>query len=202
MFYILLILVFAMYYVVYFTAVMYQEGFKLLQLIVYSVALGILGIVFLFIGDDYQNISNYALVLSIGFLLYTWLAIKSFWTRPYKLKLEDITLKSGKVKRAEEYDKLESMKINLEAAKYRGIISSITAIICGLAIYLKVDHAIAQELVEASITYILGLFIAVIIWAIVDIYLWIKRSAFAFITIRPLLTFILLIIFLRIINTI
>lgn len=191
-----------MYYVVYFTAVMYQEGFKLLQLIVYSVALGILGIVFLFIGDDYQNISNYALVLSIGFLLYTWLAIKSFWTRPYKLKLEDITLKSGKVKRAEEYDKLESMKINLEAAKYRGIISSITAIICGLAIYLKVDHAIAQELVEASITYILGLFIAVIIWAIVDIYLWIKRSAFAFITIRPLLTFILLIIFLRIINTI
>ncbi|UXU59458.1 DUF5080 family protein [Staphylococcus agnetis] len=202
MFYILLILVFAMYYVVYFTAVMYQEGFKLLQLIVYSIALGILGIVYLFIGDDYQNISNYALVLSIGFLLYTWLAIKSFWTRPYKLKLEDITLKSGKVKRAEEYDKLESMKINLEAAKYRGIISSITAIICGLAIYLKVDHAIAQELVEASITYILGLFIAVIIWAIVDIYLWIKRSAFAFITIRPLLTFILLIIFLRIINTI
>lgn len=202
MFYILLILVFAMYYVVYFTAVMYREGFKLLQLIVYSVALGNLGIVYLFIGDDYQNISNYALVLSIGFLLYTWLAIKSFWTRPYKLKLEDITLKSGKVKRAEEYDKLESMKINLEAAKYRGIISSITAIICGLAIYLKVDHAIAQELVEASITYILGLFIAVIIWAIVDIYLWIKRSAFAFITIRPLLTFILLIIFLRIINTI
>ncbi|NHM74555.1 MULTISPECIES: DUF5080 family protein [Staphylococcus] len=202
MFFILLILVFAMYYVVYFTAVMYQEGFKLLQLIVYSVALGILGIVFLFIGDDYQNISNYALVLSIGFLLYTWLAIKSFWTRPYKLKLEDITLKSGKVKRAEEYDKLESMKINLEAAKYRGIISTVIAIICGMAIYFKINHAIAQELIDASITYILGLFIAIIIWGIADVYLWMKRGVFAFITIRPLLTFIFLIIFLRALGTI
>lgn len=202
MFYLLLILVFAMYYVVYFTAVMYQEGYKLLQLIVYSIALGILGIVYLFIGDDYQSMSNYALVLSIGFLLYTWVAIKSFWIRPYKLKIEEITLKSGNIKSDEEYKNLESMKINLEAAKYRGIISAVTAIICGLTIYFKIDHAIAQELIDASITYILGLLIAIIIWAIADIYLWIKRSAFAFITIRPLFTFIFLIIFLRIIGTV
>lgn len=96
--YLLLILMAGLYYVVYITSVMYAEGIKLLQWIAYGISALIFLITFFFVDSSFSSLQNYILgslqnyilVLIISVVVYGWLAIKSFWTRPYKVKLRSL----------------------------------------------------------------------------------------------------------------
>ncbi|WP_419188723.1 DUF5080 family protein [Staphylococcus epidermidis] len=40
----------------------------------------------LFISNDYNSMQNYLLILNMGVVMYAWMAIKGFWSKPLKLK--------------------------------------------------------------------------------------------------------------------
>lgn len=191
----LLLLMAGLYYVVYITAAMYAEGMKLLQWIAYGIAGLIFVITFIFVNPSFSSLQNYILVLIISFVVYGWMAIKSFWQRPYKVKLESMGTAHNRVLTEKKYEETESVQIDLASAKYKGIISGVIAVICMIAIKLKLTPVLKQDLEGGLFTLGLILFLMIIIYLIIDIVLTIKRGKFAFITLRPLGTLILLIIF-------
>nr|WP_263314536.1 DUF5080 family protein [Mammaliicoccus sp. Marseille-Q6498] len=125
----LLVIVCGLYYVVYFTSVIYSEGLKVLQLIVYAAVFILYLIPFLFMKEDYYSMQNYMIILNMGVGGYAWMAIKGFWTKPLKLKREKLIKKTQGSISEEQYENIESLTIIIEAAKYKGIISMIISFI-------------------------------------------------------------------------
>ncbi|WP_114604014.1 DUF5080 family protein [Staphylococcus sp. EZ-P03] len=191
----LLLLMAGLYYVVYITAVMYAEGIKLLQWIAYGIAALIFLITFIFVNPSFSSLQNYIFVLIVAFVIYGWIAIKSFWNRPYKVKLESMGPVHDHILTKTKYEEAESIKIDLVSAKYKGIISGVISVVCMIAIKLKLTPALKQDLEGGLIALGLILFLMIIVYLIIDIVLAVKRGKFAFITLRPLGTFIWLIIF-------
>lgn len=197
--YLLLFLMVGLYYVVYITSVMYAEGIKLLQWSAYGISAVIFLITFLFVDPNFNSLQNYIFVLTLGFVVYGWLAIKSFWTRPYQVKIESMESNPNYFLTREKYEEDESVQINLASAKYKGIISGIISVICMIAIKLKLTPILKEDLAGGLFTIGLILFLMVIIYFIIDIILVIRRRRFSFITLRPLGTLVLLIFFAMII---
>ncbi|AMY05697.1 DUF5080 domain-containing protein [Staphylococcus condimenti] len=197
--YLLLFLVAGLYYVVYITSVMYAEGIKLLPWIAYGISAVIFLVTFLFVNPSFSALQNYIFVLTLGFVVYGWLAIKSFWTRPYQVKIESMESNPNYFLTREKYEEDESVQINLASAKYKGIISGIISVICMIAIKLKLTPILKEDLAGGLFTIGLILFLMVIIYFIIDIILVIRRRRFSFIILRPLGTLVLLIFFAMII---
>ncbi|UXR49899.1 DUF5080 family protein [Staphylococcus simulans] len=193
--YLLLILMAGLYYVVYITSVMYAEGIKLLQWIAYGISALIFLITFFFVDSSFSSLQNYILVLIISVVVYGWLAIKSFWTRPYKVKLRSLDPLSEHSVTKEQYEDIESIQINLASSKYKGIISAIISIVCMIAIKLKLTPVLKDDLAGGIFTIGLILFLMIIIYLVIDIVLAVRRGKFSFITLRPLGTLILLIFY-------
>lgn len=128
-------------------------------------------------------------------MVYGWLAIKSFWTRPYKVKLRSLDHVSEHSVTKEQYEEIESIQINLASAKYKGIISGVISIICMIAIKVKLTPVLKDDLAGGIFTIGLILFLMVIIYLVIDIVLAVRRGKFSFITLRPLGTLILLIFY-------
>lgn len=197
--YLLLFLMAGLYYVVYITAVMYAEGIKLLQWIAYGISALIFLITFFFVSPSFSALQNYIFVLILGVVVYGWLAIKSFWKRPYEVKLESLKSVSEHASSKGQDEEIESIQINLASAKYKGIISGVIAMICMIAIKLKLTPVLKEDLAGGIFTLGLVLFLMVIIYLIIDITLTVRRGRFSFITLRPLGTLILLIFYSNII---
>ncbi|AYU53982.1 DUF5080 family protein [Staphylococcus debuckii] len=193
--YLLLFLMAGLYYVVYITSVMYAEGIKLLQWIAYGISAVIFLITFFFVNPSFSSLQNYIFVLTLGFVVYGWLAIKSFWTRPYQVKIESMEPNPNHSLTKEKYEEIESMQINLASEKYKGVISGIISVICMVAIKLKLTSILKEDLAGGLFTIGLILSLMIIIYFIIDIILVIRRRRFSFITLRPLGTLILLIFF-------
>lgn len=89
--FLLLIVVAGLYYIIYLTAVMYSEKIVVLPIIIYAIVFVIIGITYIFIGDSYDQLTNFNVILYMGSLFYAWMAIRNLWNRPLLLKYKNIT---------------------------------------------------------------------------------------------------------------
>ncbi|MBD6728107.1 DUF5080 family protein [Staphylococcus aureus] len=185
--FLLLIVVAGLYYIIYLTAVMYSEKIVVLPIIIYAIVFVIIGITYIFIGDSYDQLTNFNVILYMGSLFYAWMAIRNLWNRPLLLKYKNITDSSSGIVNKSEYNSFESLRINIEIAKYKGIISLIVAIVLTVLMTLKSTPQITAETRDLSISFfILSLFI-IIIFAVWDLFIRVRKGAFAFVVIRPIL---------------
>ncbi|HDA2527224.1 TPA: DUF5080 family protein [Staphylococcus aureus] len=185
--FLLLIVVAVLYYIIYLTAVMYSEKIVVLPIIIYAILFVIIGITYIFIGDSYDQLTNFNVILYMGSLFYAWMAIRNLWNRPLLLKYKNITDSSSGIVNKSEYNSVESLRINIEIAKYKGIISLIVAIVLTVLMTLKSTPQITAETRDLSISFfILSLFI-IIIFAVWDLFIRVRKGAFAFVVIRPIL---------------
>ena len=185
--FLLLIVVAGLYYIIYLTAVMYSEKIVVLPIIIYAILFVIIGITYIFIGDSYDQLTNFNVILYMGSLFYAWMAIRNLWNRPLLLKYKNITDSSSGIVNKSEYNSVESLRINIEIAKYKGIISLIVAIVLTVLMTLKSTPQITAETRDLSISFfILSLFI-IIIFVVWDLIIRVRKGAFAFVVIRPIL---------------
>ncbi|HEI5784804.1 TPA: DUF5080 family protein [Staphylococcus aureus] len=185
--FLLLIVVAGLYYIIYLTAVMYSEKIVVLPIIIYAIVFVIIGITYIFIGDSYDQLTNFNVILYMGSLFYAWMAIRNLWNRPLLLKYKNITDSSSGIVNKSEYNSVESLRINIEIAKYKGIISLIVAIVLTVLMTLKSTPQITAETRDLSISFfILSLFI-IIIFSVWDLFIRVRKGAFAFVVIRPIL---------------
>ncbi|BCN87324.1 DUF5080 family protein [Staphylococcus argenteus] len=185
--FLLLIVVAGLYYIIYLTAVMYSEKIVVLPIIIYTIVFVVIGITFIFIGDSYDQLTNFNVILYMASLFYAWMAIRNLWNRPLLLKYKNITDSSSGIVNKSEYNSVESLRINIEIAKYKGIISLIVAIVLTVLMTLKSTPQITAETRDFSISFfILSLFI-IIIFAVWDLIIRVRKGAFAFVVIRPIL---------------
>ncbi|HCZ0128052.1 TPA: DUF5080 family protein [Staphylococcus aureus] len=185
--FLLLIVVAGLYYIIYLTAVMYSEKIVVLPIIIYAIVFVIIGITYIFIGDSYDQLTNFNVILYMGSLFYAWMAIRNLWNRPLLLKYKNITDSSSGIVNKSEYNSVESLRINIEIAKYKGNISLIVAIVLTVLMTLKSTPQITAETRDLSISFfILSLFI-IIIFAVWDLFIRVRKGAFAFVVIRPIL---------------
>ncbi|WP_113524923.1 DUF5080 family protein [Staphylococcus aureus] len=185
--FLLLIVVAGLYYIIYLTAVMYSEKIVVLPIIIYAILFVIIGITYIFIGDSYDQLTNFNVILYMGSLFYAWMAIRNLWNRPLLLKYKNITDSSSGIVNKSEYNSVESLRINIEIAKYKGIISLIVAIVLTVLMTLKSTPQITAETRDLSISFfILSLFI-IIIFAVWDLIIRVRKGTFAFVVIRPIL---------------
>lgn len=185
--FLLLIVVAGLYYIIYLTAVMYSEKIVVLPIIIYAILFVIIGITYIFIVDSYDQLTNFNVILYMGSLFYAWMAIRNLWNRPLLLKYKNITDSSSGIVNKSEYNSVESLRINIEIAKYKGIISLIVAIVLTVLMTLKSTPQITAETRDLSISFfILSLFI-IIIFAVWDLFIRVRKGAFAFVVIRPIL---------------
>ncbi|ORO13286.1 DUF5080 domain-containing protein, partial [Staphylococcus aureus] len=184
--FLLLIVVAGLYYIIYLTAVMYSEKIVVLPIIIYAIVFVIIGITYIFIGDSYDQLTNFNVILYMGSLFYAWMAIRNLWNRPLLLKYKNITDSSSGIVNKSEYNSVESLRINIEIAKYKGIISLIVAIVLTVLMTLKSTPQITAETRDLSISFfILSLFI-IIIFAVWDLFIRVRKGAFAFVVINLL----------------
>ncbi|MDI1932496.1 DUF5080 family protein [Staphylococcus aureus] len=185
--FLLLIVVAGLYYIIYLTAVMYSEKIIVLPIIIYAIVFVVIGITYIFIGDSYDQLTNFNVILYMGSLFYAWMAIRNIWNRPLLLKYKNITDSSSGIVNKSEYNSVESLRINIEIAKYKGIISLIVAIVLTVLMTLKSTPQITAETRDLSISFfILSLFI-IVIFAVWDLIIRVRKGAFAFVVIRPIL---------------
>ncbi|WP_072661450.1 DUF5080 family protein [Staphylococcus argenteus] len=185
--FLLLIVVAGLYYIIYLTAVMYSEKIVVLPIIIYTIVFVVIGITFIFIGDSYDQLTNFNVILYMASLFYAWMAIRNLWNRPLLLKYKNITDSSSGIVNKSEYNSVESLRINIEIAKYKVIISLIVAIVLTVLMTLKSTPQITAETRDFSISFfILSLFI-IIIFAVWDLIIRVRKGAFAFVVIRPIL---------------
>ncbi len=185
--FLLLIVVAGLYYIIYLTAVMYSEKIVVLPIIIYSIVFVVIGITYIFIGDSYDQLTNFNVILYMGSLFYAWMAIRNLWNRPLLLKYKNITDSSSGIVNKSEYNSVESLRINIEIAKYKGIISLIVAIVLTVLMTLKSTPQITAETRDLSISFfILSLFI-IVIFAVWDLIIRVRKGAFTFVVIRPIL---------------
>ncbi|HAR7072546.1 TPA: DUF5080 family protein [Staphylococcus aureus] len=185
--FLLLIVVAGLYYIIYLTAVMYSERIVVLPIIIYAIVFVVIGITYIFIGDSYDQLTNFNVILYMASLFYAWMAIRNLWNRPLLLKFKNITDSSSGIVNKSEYNSVESLRINIEIAKYKGIISLIVAIVLTVLMTLKSTPQITAETRDLSISFfILNLFI-IIIFAVWDLIIRVRKGTFAFVVIRPIL---------------
>lgn len=185
--FLLLIVVSGLYYIIYLTAVMYSEKIVVLPIIIYAIVFVVIGITYIFIGDSYDQLTNFNVILYMGSLFYAWMAIRNLWNRPLLLKYKNITDSSSGIVNKSEYNSVESLRINIEIAKYKGIISLIVAIVLTVLMTLKSTPQITAETRDLSISFfILSLFI-IVIFAVWDLIIRVRKGAFTFVVIRPIL---------------
>lgn len=185
--FLLLIVVAGLYYIIYLTAVMYSEKIVVLPIIIYAIVFVVIGITYIFIGDSYDQLTNFNVILYMASLFYAWMAIRNLWNRPLLLKYKNITDSSSGIVNKSEYNSVESLRINIEIAKYKGIISLIVAIVLTVLMTLKSTPQITAETRDLSISFfILSLFI-IIIFAVWDLIIRVRKGTFAFVVIRPIL---------------
>lgn len=185
--FLLLIVVAGLYYIIYLTAVMYSEKIVVLPIIIYAIVFVVIGITYIFIGDSYDQLTNFNVILYMGSLFYACMAFRNLWNRPLLLKYKNITDSSSGIVNKSEYNSVESLRINIEIAKYKGIISLIVAIVLTVLMTLKSTPQITAETRDLSISFfILSLFI-IIIFAVWDLIIRVRKGAFAFVVIRPIL---------------
>lgn len=185
--FLLLIVVAGLYYIIYLTAVMYSEKIVVLPIIIYAIVFVVIGITYIFIGDSYDQLTNFNVILYMGSLFYAWMAIRNLWNRPLLQKYKNITDSSSGIVNKSEFNSVESLRINIEIAKYKGIISLIVAIVLTVLMTLKSTPQITAETRDLSISFfILSLFI-IIIFAVWDLIIRVRKGTFAFVVIRPIL---------------
>ncbi|HBE8360533.1 TPA: DUF5080 family protein [Staphylococcus aureus] len=185
--FLLLIVVAGLYYIIYLTAVMYSERIVVLPIIIYAIVFVVIGITYIFIGDSYDQLTNFNVILYMASLFYAWMAIRNLWNRPLLLKYKNITDSLSGIVNKSEYNSVESLRINIEIAKYKGIISLIVAIVLTVLMTLKSTPQITAETRDFSISFfILSLFI-IIIFAVWDLIIRVRKGTFAFVVIRPIL---------------
>ncbi len=185
--FLLLIVVAGLYYIIYLTAVMYSEKIVVLPIIIYAIVFVVIGITYIFIDDSYDQLTNFNVILYMGSLFYAWMAIRNLWNRPLLLKYKNITDSSSGIVNKSEYNSVESLRINIEIAKYKGIISLIVAIVLTVLMTLKSTPQITAETRDLSISFfILSLFI-IVIFAVWDLIIRVRKGAFTFVVIRPIL---------------
>ncbi|HCV8688678.1 TPA: DUF5080 family protein [Staphylococcus aureus] len=173
--FLLLIVVAGLYYIIYLTAVMYSEKIVVLPIIIYAILFVIIGITYIFIGDSYDQLTNFNVILYMGSLFYAWMAIRNLWNRPLLLKYKNITDSSSGIVNKSEYNSVESLRINIEIA------------VLTVLMTLKSTPQITAETRDLSISFfILSLFI-IIIFAVWDLFIRVRKGAFAFVVIRPIL---------------
>ncbi|HDF0772228.1 TPA: DUF5080 family protein [Staphylococcus aureus] len=185
--FLLLIVVAGLYYIIYLTAVMCSERIVVLPIIIYAIVFVVIGITYIFIGDSYDQLTNFNVILYMASLFYAWMAIRNLWNRPLLLKYKNITDSLSGIVNKSEYNSVESLRINIEIAKYKGIISLIVAIVLTVLMTLKSTPQITAETRDFSISFfILSLFI-IIIFAVWDLIIRVRKGTFAFVVIRPIL---------------
>lgn len=193
--YFLLVILCALYYIVYISSVMYSQGYRVMPLIIYIGVFVLYAISFIFISPEYESRGNYICFLCIGVIVYSWMSISGFWTRPLELKVKQLTKSTKEVILNKDYEKIESLAINIVISRLKGKISLIITVILTITAGFTITEQLQEEFVGGILFGAFLFFFLFLAYLIIDIVLWIKRKRFAFISIRPLFANIWLIIF-------
>ncbi len=195
----LIIIVFGLFYLVHFTSVMHSGGLKVLPVMTYIIAFILYLIPVILIKEESANqFENLMLILNIGVLLYGIMGVRGLWSRPLKIKIQELNKAPDKMITQQKYDKIESMKINLDIAKYKGIISLLMSLIFMITMSIKASSQYREDFAIGNF-FILYIFIALfVIYIIIDIILRIIKGRWRLISIRPLLMSIWVIILIMI----
>ena len=135
------------------------------------------------------------LILNIGVLLYGIMGVRCLWSRPLKVKIQELTKSSDKMITQHKYDKIESMKINLEIAKYKGIISLLISFIFMITMSIKASSQYKEDFAFGNIIIIYIFIVIFVIYIIIDIIFRMTKGRWRLISIRPLVMSIWLFIF-------
>lgn len=169
---ILVIIVFGLFYLVHFTSVMHSGGLKVLPIMTYILSLILYLIPVILIKEESANqFENLMLILNIGVLLYGIMGVRCLWSRPLKVKIQELTKSSDKMITQHKYDKIESMKINLEIAKYKGIISLLISFIFMITMSIKASSQYKEDFAFGNIIIIYIFIVIFVIYIIIDIIL-------------------------------
>ena len=169
---ILVIIVFGLFYLVHFTSVMHSGGLKVLPIMTYILALILYLIPVILIKEESANqFENLMLILNIGVLLYGIMGVRGLWSRPLKVKIQELTKSSDKMITQHKYDKIESMKINLEIAKYKGIISLLISFIFMITMSIKASSQYKRRFCIWKHYHNIYFIVIFVIYIIIDIIL-------------------------------
>ncbi|WP_323703700.1 DUF5080 family protein [Mammaliicoccus sp. Dog046] len=177
------------YYVVYLTSVLYVEGNKKLPMYLYLISFVLYLIPFIFIGADYDARSSYYTVLSLALIAYAWMTISGFWTKPLRVKAEQLAQNPTKNILNDENNNIENLIVKITIAKYKARISLMVTIIITITMALKATPQLRSEMIDMIMVMALALFAVFIGYLVADLILWKKRKQFAFIAIKPLFVF-------------
>lgn len=95
--------------------------------------------------ESVNQFENLMLILNIGVLLYGIMGVRGLWSRPLKIKIQELTKAPDKMITQQKYDKIESMKINLDIAKYKGIISLLMSFIFMITMSIKASTQYRED---------------------------------------------------------
>ena len=193
---ILVIIVFGLFYLVHFTSVMHSGGLKVLPIMTYILSLILYLIPVILIKEESANqFENLMLILNIGVLLYGIMGVRCLWSRPLKVKIQELTKSSDKMITQHKYDKIKSMKINLEIAKYKGIISLLISFIFMITMSIKASSQYKEDFAFGNIIIIYIFIVIFVVYIIIDIIFRMTKGRWRLISIRPLVMSIWLFIF-------
>ena len=191
-----MIIVFGLFYLVHFTSVMHSGGLKVLPIMTYILSLILYLIPVILIKEESANqFENLMLILNIGVLLYGIMGVRCLWSRPLKVKIQELTKSSDKMITQHKYDKIESMKINLEIAKYKGIISLLISFIFMITMSIKASSQYKEDFAFGNIIIIYIFIVIFVVYIIIDIIFRMTKGRWRLISIRPLVMSIWLFIF-------
>ncbi|MCY1569074.1 DUF5080 family protein [Staphylococcus pettenkoferi] len=191
---ILLIVVFGYCYLLDFNAVLIKERNILFPIISSSIIIGIIFFVMFKAHNLNSNsLENIILISGIGFVMYMWLAIRSFSKRPRYIKMEK--LMSSKWQDKENEEQLEIISVKVVTGNTRGLLCMMMAAVCLMVFEYNMTVGEAYEVIDfLSVCYFFTV-IAIVVYIIIDIVQYIRYNIFGMYTLRPLtilLAFILL----------
>ena len=196
MYFLLLIVIMGFYPVLCFTTVMGSNRLVILPTIAYMISGVLFVIPFIFTPKDQNSIDNYLLALLFGIVLYGFVAINALWKKPVKVKLENLRRPTGIIENTNE-DKIEEITMNLQVSKYKFYIASGTLAVLFFATKIFVTPEMRVGALESIETIFILLQFMIIVFFVIDIYIWLKNKRFVFITIKPLFVIALLIVLAR-----
>lgn len=140
-----------------------------------------------------NSLENIILISGIGFVMYMWLAIRSFSKRPRYIKMEK--LMSSKWQDKENEEQLEIISVKVVTGNTRGLLCMMMAAVCLMVFEYNMTVGEAYEVIDfLSVCYFFTV-IAIVVYIIIDIVQYIRYNIFGMYTLRPLtilLAFILL----------
>lgn len=185
MIYIVLVGLFALFYLIIFTSLIKSEGISFFGLLL-DVVLVVILIIFYFIGKnlDGYKLQTYFECTTVGSYVYMYFAIKMFWIKPALLEYY-ILKESGDTEDIKE--EIEEKELHIQTARIRAIYYFLVAVALFIITKILMVNGIDDNLLSLHMFLILGGILTFLVKLIIDIINKIRYGIFLFKSLIPLI---------------